>query len=343
MTASTIGDSRPAPAVAFAGFWRRIGAALLDTILLGLVGWALSIAIHDQLMQFGQQARFIGLPIALLYFGVFNSRLGGGGTPGKRALDIAVVRRGGQNIGLLRSLWRALVYLVPAYLNGYDLSYLPVDKVQMEIAAAVDVVLVFGVLGGTVYLYLFNWRTRQVMHDLAAGTFVVRRAGAGHQIDARINRAHVVVIAFLLLAPAAAIGVGLKYLGPQWETALSRMTGTDFSTLKRIQSTVNADPNILSTGVTTNTTHFSAVGSGSTTSTALIVTVVTRGAVDRPEAFADRVAARVLALAPTALGEQKLTIVVREGYDIGLWSNWSNYGYSHTPAEWRARLAAAAK
>ena len=335
MSATTIGEGRAALPIAFAGFWRRIGAAILDSILLGLVGGALSVAAHDPLMQFGQQARFVGLPIALLYFGFFNSRYGGGGSPGKRALDIAVVRRDGRGIGLVRSLWRALVYLVPAYLNGFDLSFLPLDRMQMEVAAAADFVLVFGVFGGTVYLYLFNWSTRQVMHDLAAGTFVVRRADSA--VEARINPAHLVVVAILLLAPVIALPAGLSYLGPKWEAALSRMTGTNFDALEKIQSAVNADPGVLSAGVTTNTTTFTHVNGPGTTVTALQVTVVTRGAVADPESFADRIAARALTVAPDALGEQVLTVEVRSGFDIGLWSEWSTRNYSHTPADWRAR------
>ena len=41
------------------------------------------------------------------------------------------------------------------------------------------------------------------------------------------------------------------------------------------------------------------------------------------------------------LGRQYLHVAVISGYDIGVMSNWSTEDYTHTPAKWRARLAAA--
>src|ERR1700743_1265368 len=116
VSGTTIGSGR---VVAFelAGFWRRIGAMLLDLILLGIAGWAIGTGLQDRLMAMGQEARLIGLPIAVLYYRTCNSRLLGG-TPGKHALGLRVMRRDGRGIGLAASIWRALVYLVPLYLNG---------------------------------------------------------------------------------------------------------------------------------------------------------------------------------------------------------------------------------
>ena len=182
----------PAPKPArIAGFWRRLAAALVDALVLGIVGFAIGTLFTDQLVALGPYGRAVGFPIALLYFGLLNGNAGGGATLGKRMLGIRVVGRDGASVSVLRSLWRAVVYLVPFYLNGLDLSFLPLNDAQTMAALVVDAVLVFGVIGATVYLYLFNFRTRQMMHDLAAGTFVVRADSAAPPINVRINRARI--------------------------------------------------------------------------------------------------------------------------------------------------------
>ena len=341
MTGTTIGHGLVAPAVEFAGFWRRIGAALLDTILLGMVGWIIGTMAQDWLLQLGPQARLLGLPLSLAYVTIGNSRFGGGGTLGKHALGIAVVGRGGAAISLSRSLWRGLVYQVPFYVNGYDFGFIAMTPLAMTAVGGIAIFLVFGVAGSDVYLYLANWRTRQIAHDLAAGTFVVRKASAGVPVRVRINRLHLAVIAVLLALPLAAIPAGYAYLGGDWLGGLSRSTGVNFDRIGNIQTAVNGEDGVLSSGVILQTSNFSSFKGGASVTHSLVVTVVHRGALDEPEPFADRIAARVLKVAPDAMGMEVLTVVVRVGYDIGISSSWRSQNFSHTPAEWRARLSGA--
>jgi uncharacterized RDD family membrane protein YckC len=299
-----------APLARIAGFWRRIFAAIVDTIVLGIVGLAIGYAFYDRLIALGPYGRIVGFPIALLYFGLLNGAVGGGATLGKRALGIRVVGRDGASVSAVRSLWRGAVYLIPFYLNGLDLSFLPLSQTQMIVAVALDVFFVFGVLGATVYLYIANIRTRQVMHDLAAGTFVVRYEGVRAPVKVRINRVHLVVISIWLLIVLAAVPLGLRYAGPVLKNWFNTTFDTNTDTLQKLQSAVNADPDVLSTSVTVNTTTF----------------------------VADSIAARVLAAAPDNAGQQRLVIVVRYGFDIGIASGWQGFNYGYTPDEWRARI-----
>ena len=63
--------------------------------------------------------------------------------------------------------------------------------------------LVFGLGGAILYLYLFNGVTRQSLHDLVAGTYVVREtAEAELEVDP-VPRVHLVV---------AAAWIGLVFL-----------------------------------------------------------------------------------------------------------------------------------
>jgi uncharacterized RDD family membrane protein YckC len=327
-----------APQAVIAGFWRRLAAALLDTILLGIAGWVIGLLFYDQLALIGPYGRAVGFPIALGYFGLFNSRLGGGATPGKRALGIRVVSRGGRTISPLRSIWRAVVYLLPFYLNGLDLSFLSLPPEQMLAAMSVDLLLIFGVVPATFYLYLANRSTRQVVHDLAAGTFVVRAADAELAVKKHIAGIHVVIVSIWMLIALAAVPVGLRYVGGDWKSWFESSFGASTDELANIRSAVSADPRFLSTNVTVSTTYIAPLNAPGTTTTYLVVAVVYRGSTDVPESVANSIAERVLKVSPGIMGKQQLTVEVRYGYDIGIATSWSSFKYSFSPDEWKARL-----
>src|SRR5690348_14117245 len=73
-----------------AGFWRRLAAFVVDALILGVPAMLLGFAMFDWAASLGQAGRLIGFVVALLYFGLLNSRLGGGQTLGKRLLGIRV-------------------------------------------------------------------------------------------------------------------------------------------------------------------------------------------------------------------------------------------------------------
>src|SRR4051812_16152381 len=57
----------------------------------------------------GMAAHLLGFAIVALYFGAFDSRLGGGRSPGKRLLGVVVVDRTGALLTPLRALLRGAV------------------------------------------------------------------------------------------------------------------------------------------------------------------------------------------------------------------------------------------
>ena len=65
------------------GFWRRIGAAFIDVIILFVVGLCLGLFFGDVFAQIGDWGKLVGFIIAILYFGVMNSYVTGGQTFGK--------------------------------------------------------------------------------------------------------------------------------------------------------------------------------------------------------------------------------------------------------------------
>ena len=134
------------------------------------------------------------------------------------------------------------------------------------------------------------------------------------------------------------IPLGLQYAVPYLKNWFDTTFATDIGSLGTIQAAVDADPKVLSSGVEVSTTTLSMTGQPTTTTTYLTVTTILRQMPADPESAADSMAARVLSVAPDAGGRQQLRVFLRCGYDIGIWSSWSSYSYSHTPREWRARL-----
>lgn len=110
------------PTMQIAGFWRRILALLLDSLLINGVGFGLGYLFFDQFVAMGDWGRLIGLAIFLAYFGTLNSAYGKGQTLGKRATKICVVNKNGEHISIKTSMLRALILGLPGILNQTNIS-----------------------------------------------------------------------------------------------------------------------------------------------------------------------------------------------------------------------------
>src|ERR1700679_530409 len=141
----------------FAGFWKRVGAFLIDYIILGLgvlvVSFGMGLVVGLGLAALGVQqdtirliagimGALLGLSSFILYWALFECS-SKQATPGKMALGIVVTDANGGRISFGRSIGRQFA----RFLSG----------------------LVFG-LG---YIICGFTERRQCVHDLLAGTLVV--------------------------------------------------------------------------------------------------------------------------------------------------------------------------
>ena len=147
MTAPGRGDALDKPGLEYVGFWARVGAALIDTVVLIL---ALSPLVYLLFGSFNPSNRLgdllfnVVLPCAITVFLWVRY----GGTPGKYALSARVVDADtGEPLGTGRALVRYL---------GYYLSIAP---------------LFLGLL------WVAFDRRKQGWHDKLANSVVVRPAG----------------------------------------------------------------------------------------------------------------------------------------------------------------------
>ena len=173
-------------------FWGRLLALAVDLGLLFVVGSLLGVLFADRLAQLGVWGRLVGFALVVFYFGLLNSRMGQGQTLGKRLLRVRVVDAKGELISLGRSLLRAAI-LGAIFL--LDSSMAGGNWVVYGIVLALWL--------GLIYWYVFNRGTRQSLHDLAVGTYVVRDEAAGP-----ISLGHPRRLPFIGFGILIAIGIG---------------------------------------------------------------------------------------------------------------------------------------
>ena len=316
-----ITETKSTPQIA--GFWRRVLGCLIDSAVLGAVGMAMGLFLSDVFMQMGGWARLVGFGIGLLYFGILNSRVGNGQTLGKRVARTKVVSSSGATLGLGRSFLRFTILAAPLFLNH---ARIPPQLLTTWLGVAISVLL-FGVGVSTIYLLVFNRRTRQGLHDLAVGSFVIKAPADSSAINSQINKAHYVVVAALILASA---------ILPSF--LLARFGGSDFfAPLLSVQGKVMEHPDISYASVSEGQNFFSAA-SGTKRTTGVGMNVILKRRVPNDEALADEVARTLFKSLPRAAEKDVVSIVVTSGFDIGIASGWSNHVYAHSPAQWQARL-----
>lgn len=135
----------------YAGFWKRVGADLIDSGILWITSWVVGYAMGYTLANLGYSletlelvGNLIGLLMTWLYYAIMESS-GYQGTPGKLALGIMVTDLNGQPI----SFWRATGRHFGKIISGLILS------IGFLMAAWTD--------------------RKQTLHDIMAGCVVIER------------------------------------------------------------------------------------------------------------------------------------------------------------------------
>jgi len=319
-------DVAPPAAVALVlwpcGFWRRVGASCLDTLILGTLGWCLGLAWHERFAALGQSGRWIGFVIAGAYFIVLHTRTGQ--SLGKLALGLKVVRLDGTAIDVKQAGLRYLAFGLPWILNGMYFSGEGVPVFVLAVAGIVLGVLVFSGAFGNLYLLMFNVPSRRLVHDWIAGTVVVRTGALPCVPEASrvgVKRVHLAIVVGLV----AAIFGALIWVGMTFGTGFRDLEG-----LMSIQRQVNAIPGVQSAQVTES---WSRRGSQSQQRTLNVAIRLKPGAHEHRRAIALAAVAKGLE-GWTHVESEGIAVQVVEGYDIGITSRWWKESEGHTAGQW---------
>ena len=304
------------------GFWRRLGAFVVDTLVLAVPLFVIGQADFDAAASLGPWGRIIGMAVGVAYFGVLNSRIGGGRTLGKRWLGIHVVGQDGRPPSLARSLGRAAVLVLPMMFNG--LLFKSTGDLAGWIFGIVAVVLVVGVLPAQVYLLIFQRPQRRLVHDLLLGTQVRRAEDAS--APEPVSRRQITI--------AAVIGVGLLATALALLWVFVPRAPKLYQQLGSVQARVEGLPEVMSAGVQDFHSVFITNGSRSDTH-ALAVTVEVSHWPSDMDQERTRLARVVLGAYRFEPGQQ-LTIQIRQGFDLGWASSSRSDARTESPSEWSA-------
>ena len=314
-------ETRPEEAV-IGGFWRRLGAFVLDMFVLGLLGQILGYFFFDQLAAMGAWGRLFGWTIAVSYFGIMNSRLVHGQSPGKRLFGIVVVDNSGNLITVNKSLLRSAILFTPLFLNG---AAIPTDRMPTLSNYVVGPVI-FGGIAVIVYLFVFNRRTRQNIHDLAVQTYVIKKPVS--QIPIK-KRTWTVLYAICGLLCVIVLVLSHLLMGFAKSKALKGV----FETRSKIARETGIDNVSLMVGST------SWIHNGKTTihTYAFSQVLVSKKPVES-EALAAKVAAIILHSYPPAMKKDVIRVIVTYGFDIGIAKRHSSYSEAYSPTQWLEKL-----
>jgi uncharacterized RDD family membrane protein YckC len=293
-----------------------------DGFLLGVLGFCIGLIAYDNLVALGDWGRAVGFTIALIYFGLMDSDLSGGQTIGKWLADIKVVTAAGAPLSVSASMLRATIFCVPFFLNGAFIDTGPATSWLSELL----VVVVFGVGLSIGYLLLFNRRTRQSLHDLAVGAYVVKNASRPIGDSQRVWAAHFAMVG-LIVAAAAVL--------PYSTQGLAR--SATFAPLLSARQGLQQESNVRHVAVTVGVNRFASRTQGTTTTRILTSKIYLTRRITDPESLANQSARIILERDPSAGGEDAIEISIIYGYDIGIASAWKSQDFTFSPGEWRKR------
>lgn len=144
---------------------RRFLAFTIDCILLILINKILAYIQYSTGISFN--TLLLNLTIGILYFTIFNSRLAGGKTLGKRVFHIKLIDEQGELINILRSFLRGLPIVLLINFKPIGLSMRMQEMPYMYFINAL-----LSLLYGILYFSILK-TNRQGLHDLIFSTQVV--------------------------------------------------------------------------------------------------------------------------------------------------------------------------
>ncbi|MFQ5508552.1 MAG: RDD family protein [Leptospirillia bacterium] len=297
------------------GFWSRVGALFIDAIILGLVGFCLGLLLEDVFVALGGWGRLVGFCIALAYFGMMNSRISNGQTVGKKVLKLRVVNGRNEPVSLARSMTRFSVIGIPFFLNG---AQVPTESMPV-FGATVLAMVMFGGLASAVYLCAFNRVTRQTLHDLAVGTYVVEARAEQHDVGT-VWWPHLVVVTLFF------VGVALV---PVFTSEIVR--NAPFPELIKIRKSFMQRPLVADAGITVGKSIRNPIGDEATESTYINARILLKENRITDAKLAREFVDDLVGLYPSSLEKDVIVINFTYGYDIGIAGRSTNFSHQFKP------------
>jgi uncharacterized RDD family membrane protein YckC len=311
-----VADPASATSSPFAGFWKRVGALIVDALVLASVGLVCGLALKPQLVALGGWGRVVGFVVAAAYFGLCGSRLTNGQTVGKRLLKIRVVDRSGAPLSPVAATLRFLPLGLPFFLNKA-----PIDDDFLNYWVGVPVAVgLFGLGFCAIYLLVANGKPKRTTNDLLVGSYVVLASTRGEVSSAPLRRVHIIVCLVALGISAALPVVGGYFKGSE-----------PFQKLGAIRKVALSEPWVRYAEVRLVT--FSKIASDQEDKRSLDIKLQVRDPDVEGAARVEELARKVLESDPDLESVDAIRIETRYGYDLGIASYSTGKMHSFVPED----------
>lgn len=214
-----------------------------------------------------------------------------------------------------------MVLQTPFFLNGMPLP----PSAGIGYGGIAFSVAVFGLGLSLLYLFVFNRPTRQSLHDIIVGSYVVR-VGTERLLKPRIWPFHFVVVACIFLA-AAAVPLGAARLAKQ----------PFFQALLPAYNAVATQPEVAVAQVFAGSSFFWDPSRARQSRSYVLANIRLNQRISDKQREANKIAHIILDKYADAMSHDVLVVNVTEGYDIGIASWFSTQRYQHTPREWQSQ------
>jgi uncharacterized RDD family membrane protein YckC len=305
-------ESKPTDQPWIANFWRRFSAFFIDCLLIALVGYGISQLMVQFLVENPGLARLIGFLIVLPLSIIFDSSIGHGQTPGKKLLKLRVVDKNNLQISPLKAAARAIIIYCPLFLNG---AAFPEDLINSKLGSAFINVILFGGLFALLYLIIFNRNTRQSLHDIVTGTYVIN-SEASIDRPSSIWKWHIIIVIIFALSMLA-----LPWLVDK------QLEQVKFDDLSRTQEQLSSLPNVVSSKIMKGENQVISGKDGKSTSTFISVSLNLREDTIDDEIFGKKVANHVLLNTDNACSKDVIFVSLSYGYSIVIAGRTSTRNY----------------
>jgi len=227
------------------------------------------------------------------------------------------VNKDNQTISLPRSLARYVILSAPQFLNG---TRIPSETLAPFLGYLIQFIVIGGNLS-LIYLYIFNRTTRQSLHDLIVGTFVVK-AGSEKSTVGPVWRPHFIMVGifFLLTALLPVFFSGLIEKFPMKKLSAARVA------LEKEASVIEAPSVTLGTLTSTN-------DEGTKTTRLLNAKAIVDNESVADAALAEKLATILVLKFPDLQNIDNIQLTLTYGYDIGIWSYWKNQIHTFRPED----------
>ncbi len=306
-----------------AKFWSRVIALLIDTFVLGIIGFIFGLIFENFLVSIGNLGLLFGLLVSIIYFTIFDSRLLNGQTVGKRAFKIQVIKKDGGFLSIKKSLIRAIILCSPYFLINLKLPNIDSDSIINTSISIVALTLFIGII----LIYILNNSTRQTLHDFFVESYVTEKEK--NEIPIEFNP--IKRTPFYIYGVFITLMVGILLYNIFSESSIDDETESVYKKIENIDGVISA-------GISRNTTTFWGENKSKTESF-----VITLRVNELPNSYSELDDSRfvqdaielVFANVNDIDNFDLITVLLVRGFDIGIAKKHQSYKTSKTPDEWK--------